>query len=141
MLFAAATQPGATRIRLWRCHAWHAERDDDRLARIYLATLITVFAGAAGALVYLIGLQIVRRRYRWFMPLPYGPYIVIGTLIMLLFRDQVQDLLMNGLTRRPPEIPHLTYIAIRQFAHASGERCCIVGVLVARLTTDEADGN
>ncbi len=60
------------------------------------AALITVFAGAVGALVYLIGLQVVRRRYKWFTPLPYGPYIVIGTLIMLLFREEVQDILLNG---------------------------------------------
>lgn len=96
VLFAAATQPGAIAfgfgdVMLGMLSAmmigWRA---------FIFATLITVFAGAAGALVYLIGLQIVRRRYRWFTPLPYGPYIVIGTLIMLLFRDQVQDLLMNG---------------------------------------------
>ncbi len=58
-----------------------------------LASLITVFAGAFGALAYMVGRGLMRRRYRWFTPLPYGPYIVLGTLIMLLFRERVADLL------------------------------------------------
>lgn len=55
------------------------------------ASLITVFVGAAGAMLYLMGRAVMRQRYRWFTPLPYGPYIVIGTLIMLLFREEMQD--------------------------------------------------
>jgi leader peptidase (prepilin peptidase)/N-methyltransferase len=57
------------------------------------ASLITVFAGAAGALFYIVGRMLIRRRYRWFTPLPYGPYIVLGTLLMLFFREQIGDLL------------------------------------------------
>lgn len=96
VLFAALTQPGAIAfgfgdVMLGTLSAlmlgWRA---------FIFAALITVFAGAVGALVYLIGLQVVRRRYKWFTPLPYGPYIVIGTLIMLLFREEVQDILLNG---------------------------------------------
>jgi leader peptidase (prepilin peptidase)/N-methyltransferase len=60
------------------------------------AGLITVFVGAFGSLLYMFGRTLVRRRYRWFTPLPYGPYIVLGTLIMLLFREQVQQFLRAG---------------------------------------------
>ena len=60
------------------------------------AALITVFAGAFGAMLYLGARALLRRRYQWFTPLPYGPYIVIGTLVMLLFREQVQDFLWRG---------------------------------------------
>jgi leader peptidase (prepilin peptidase)/N-methyltransferase len=60
------------------------------------ASLITVFTGAAGAVLYLGGRLIVRRRYRWFTPLPYGPYIVIGTLVMLLLRDEVQQVIKRS---------------------------------------------
>lgn len=97
VLFAALTHPGAVAfgfgdVMLGTLSAlmigWRA---------FIFAALITVLAGAVGALVYLIGLQIVRRRYKWFTPLPYGPYIVVGTLIMLLFSEQVQDILLNGL--------------------------------------------
>jgi len=57
------------------------------------AALISVFVGAAGAVVYIAGRAMMRRRYRWVTPLPYGPYIVIGTLIMLFFREDVAHLL------------------------------------------------
>jgi leader peptidase (prepilin peptidase) / N-methyltransferase len=57
------------------------------------AALITVFAGAVGAVLYIGVRSLMRRRYRWFTPLPYGPYIVIGTLVMLFFREDVAHLL------------------------------------------------
>jgi leader peptidase (prepilin peptidase)/N-methyltransferase len=60
------------------------------------AALITVFVGAFGSLLYIFGRTLVRRRYRWFTPLPYGPYIVLGTLVMLLFREQVQHFLRSS---------------------------------------------
>lgn len=59
---------------------------------LIFAMFITVFLGALGALIYLIGRSFTGR-YDMFTPLPYGPYIVIGTLIMLLFSDQVRDTL------------------------------------------------
>jgi leader peptidase (prepilin peptidase)/N-methyltransferase len=60
------------------------------------ASLITVFVGAAGAMLYLMGRAMMRQRYRWFTPLPYGPYIVIGTVIVLLFRDEVKNVIWSG---------------------------------------------
>ncbi len=60
------------------------------------AIFITVFAGAAGALIYIVGRMIMGQRYRWFTPLPYGPYIVIGTVIVLLFRDEVKNVMWSG---------------------------------------------
>ncbi len=59
------------------------------------AAFIAVFAGAAGALAYVLGSLVVRRRSSWLKPLPYGPYIVFGTLIMLLARDEVRALLQR----------------------------------------------
>ncbi len=60
------------------------------------AALITVFVGALGAVVYLAARAMMRQRYKLFTPLPYGPYIVIATLIMLLFRDEVQRLIQGS---------------------------------------------
>jgi prepilin signal peptidase PulO-like enzyme (type II secretory pathway) len=40
--------------------------------------------------------MIMGQRYRWFTPLPYGPYIVIGTVIVLLFRDEVKNVMWSG---------------------------------------------
>ncbi len=59
---------------------------------LIFAMFITVFLGALGALVYLI-VRSLSGRYDMFTPLPYGPYIIIGTWIMLLFSDQVRALL------------------------------------------------
>ncbi len=56
---------------------------------LIFAMFITVFLGALGALVYLV-IRNVAGRYDMFTPLPYGPYIVVGTLVMLLFTDQVR---------------------------------------------------
>jgi leader peptidase (prepilin peptidase)/N-methyltransferase len=57
------------------------------------AMLITVFAGAAGAIIYLIGRMFSHNSYDLFTPLPYGPYIVLGTIIMMLWRDDIRQLL------------------------------------------------
>lgn len=59
------------------------------------AALITVVAGAVGSLLYILSRSLVGRRYRLFTPLPYGPYIVLGTLVMLLFRDEVRQFLQT----------------------------------------------
>jgi leader peptidase (prepilin peptidase)/N-methyltransferase len=60
------------------------------------AVFITVFAGAIGAWIFIIGRLLMGRGHRWFTPLPYGPYIVLGTLIVLLFREQVKDIIWSG---------------------------------------------
>ncbi|MFQ3537222.1 MAG: A24 family peptidase [Aggregatilineales bacterium] len=56
-------------------------------ALIY-AALIAVFLGGLGAFIYLGGRLLLRGRYEWFTALPYGQYIVFGTLIMLLWRAE-----------------------------------------------------
>lgn len=55
---------------------------------LLFATYITVFAGAVGAILFLFGRGLRRRGYRLFTALPYGPYIVLGTTIMLLFGEE-----------------------------------------------------
>jgi prepilin signal peptidase PulO-like enzyme (type II secretory pathway) len=60
---------------------------------LIIAMFITVFLGAAGAILYLIVRGLTRRHYSMFTPLPYGPYIVLGTLVMLLFSVEVSQLL------------------------------------------------
>lgn len=57
--------------------------------------LITVILGAIGALLYLV-LQKIRSKSASLMtPLPYGPYIAIGTLTMLLYSDYVRQFLQG----------------------------------------------
>jgi prepilin signal peptidase PulO-like enzyme (type II secretory pathway) len=57
---------------------------------LIFAMFITVFLGAGGALIYLISRRLAGGNYSLFTPLPYGPYIVAGTVIMLLFSSQVR---------------------------------------------------
>jgi leader peptidase (prepilin peptidase)/N-methyltransferase len=58
---------------------------------LIFAIFIAVFLGALGAMIYLVGRSLMGR-YDMFTPLPYGPYIVTGALILLLFSDQVQQI-------------------------------------------------
>jgi hypothetical protein len=48
-----------------------------------------VITGAIGAVLFLLGRGLRRRGYSLFTALPYGPYIVLGTVLMLLFSDEV----------------------------------------------------
>jgi prepilin signal peptidase PulO-like enzyme (type II secretory pathway) len=64
---------------------------------LILAMFITVFLGAAGAIVYLIARRILARgQYQLFTPLPYGQYIIIATFIMLLFATETTGLLIGA---------------------------------------------
>ncbi len=58
-------------------------------APLFFAFYITVIAGALGAVLFLLGRGLRRRGYSLFTALPYGPYIVLGTVLMLLFSEEV----------------------------------------------------
>ncbi|PJF41857.1 MAG: hypothetical protein CUN55_11170 [Phototrophicales bacterium] len=60
---------------------------------LIFALLITVFIGALGAVLFVIGRMFTSDKYALFTPLPYGPYIVIGTVIMMLWREDVRRIL------------------------------------------------
>lgn len=59
------------------------------------AMTFTIILGALGALLYLVLLRLIGTRYSAFTALPYGPYIVAGALIMLLYPAQVGGLLVG----------------------------------------------
>jgi len=56
---------------------------------LIFAMFITIFVGAFGAFIYLVAVRVMGSRYTMFTALPYGPYIVIGTIIMLVFSEAV----------------------------------------------------
>lgn len=60
---------------------------------LIIAMFITVFLGAFGALLYLAARVLMGNRYNLFTPLPYGPYIIAATLLMLLFAPEVTRIL------------------------------------------------
>ncbi len=63
---------------------------------LIFSIVITVFLGAFGALAYLFWRQFAGHRYSAFLAIPYGPYIVIGTVVMLLFGQTVGNLLIGA---------------------------------------------
>jgi prepilin signal peptidase PulO-like enzyme (type II secretory pathway) len=54
------------------------------------AMFIAVFAGAAGAILYMLYRLLAGRRYQLYTALPYGPYIAFGTVVMMLFLDELR---------------------------------------------------
>ncbi len=64
------------------------------------ATFITVFLGAFGALVYIFSRRFLGQRYSAFTAIPYGPYIVIGIILLLLFRVELGEGFYTMLYRR-----------------------------------------
>lgn len=63
---------------------------------LIFAMFIAIFAGAAGALVYLAVRLVVKGKYEVFTALPYGQYIVFGTIIMMLWRAPLINYLQGG---------------------------------------------
>lgn len=61
---------------------------------LLLTIFITVFLGAAGAILYLVVRRLRGKHTAMFTPLPYGQYIVIATVIMLLFSQQMRSVLL-----------------------------------------------
>lgn len=61
---------------------------------LIIAMFITVFLGALGAVAYLT-IRSLAGKYSMFTPLPYGPYIVVGTLLLLLFADGMRSLIWS----------------------------------------------
>jgi leader peptidase (prepilin peptidase)/N-methyltransferase len=62
---------------------------------LLLTMFITVFLGAAGAIIYLVARRVRGKHVSAFTPLPYGQYIVIATVLMLLFAEQMRSALLQ----------------------------------------------
>jgi leader peptidase (prepilin peptidase) / N-methyltransferase len=66
------------------------------LQGVIFVMFISVFLGAVGAIVYLLLMRFVfAGRYSLFTAIPYGPYIVAATIIVLLFPDEMSLLLLG----------------------------------------------
>ncbi|GAB4341261.1 MAG: hypothetical protein Kow00117_21270 [Phototrophicales bacterium] len=63
---------------------------------LIFAMFITVFLGAFGALCYLLVKALAGGKYSAFTALPYGPYIIAGIVLMLLFRNEIGPLLFGA---------------------------------------------
>lgn len=58
---------------------------------VVLGLFVAVMAGGIVSLVYLL-LMLLLRKYRLFTALPYGPFLIIGAVILLFFSDWLASL-------------------------------------------------
>lgn len=65
-------------------------------ADTFLAIFITVFLGAIGAIGYIAIRSLSRSPYSLYSAIPYGPYIVLATIIMMLFSNEIRSLIFAG---------------------------------------------
>jgi len=63
------------------------------------ALVATILLGAAGALIIIIYQRIFRGGYTAFAAMPYGPYIVAGAMLVMLYPNQTIALLVPNLAR------------------------------------------
>ena len=63
---------------------------------IILAIYVTIFAGGLGAIAVIYAQYTKTRSYRAFAIMPYGPFIVAGALIVLLYGRELGVLLPGG---------------------------------------------
>lgn len=63
---------------------------------IFFALVLTIMLGALGAIAFLGSKLISRTGYSMFTALPYGPYIVAATLIVMFWRDSIRVLISGG---------------------------------------------
>jgi leader peptidase (prepilin peptidase) / N-methyltransferase len=59
---------------------------------LLFAMFITVFLGFAGSMLWIVGRSLRGKGHSLFTALPYGPYIILGTVIMMLYSDEVKRL-------------------------------------------------
>jgi prepilin signal peptidase PulO-like enzyme (type II secretory pathway) len=60
---------------------------------LIFAMFLTVFLGFVGSMAWIIGRSLSGQGHSLFTALPYGPYIIGGTIIMMLFSSEVRALM------------------------------------------------
>jgi leader peptidase (prepilin peptidase)/N-methyltransferase len=63
---------------------------------LFFALVLTIFFGAVGAMAFLASKVFSRTGYSLFTALPYGPYIVAATLVVMFWRDEIRVWLIGG---------------------------------------------
>ena len=59
---------------------------------ILIGLVVAVLIGGLVSLIYII-IKLISRKYQAFMALPYGPFLVLGAVILIYFRDLVLTLI------------------------------------------------
>lgn len=59
---------------------------------ILVGLVVAVLIGGFVSLIYIF-IKLITRKYQAFMALPYGPFLVLGAVILIYFRDMVLSLI------------------------------------------------
>jgi leader peptidase (prepilin peptidase)/N-methyltransferase len=59
------------------------------LPGIFLALLITLLSAGLAAAIFWFVRAVIQRRYTMFTPIPYGPFLALGGLIMMVYGPQI----------------------------------------------------
>jgi leader peptidase (prepilin peptidase)/N-methyltransferase len=59
------------------------------LPGVFLALLITLLGAGLGAALFLLVRIVILRRYTLFTPIPYGPFLVLGGFIMMVYGPEI----------------------------------------------------
>jgi leader peptidase (prepilin peptidase)/N-methyltransferase len=59
------------------------------LPGVFFALLITLLSAGVAAAIYWFVQAIILRRYTLFTPIPYGPFLVLGGLIMMVYGPEI----------------------------------------------------
>jgi leader peptidase (prepilin peptidase)/N-methyltransferase len=59
---------------------------------ILIGLVVAVLIGGIVSLIYIV-IKLITRKYEAFMALPYGPFLVLGAVILIYFRDLVIQLI------------------------------------------------
>ncbi len=62
---------------------------------IFFVMLIAIVLGSFGAILFLLTQLLAKQGYNFFTAIPYGPYIVVATIIVMLFTDEVSCALIE----------------------------------------------
>jgi leader peptidase (prepilin peptidase)/N-methyltransferase len=59
------------------------------LPGVFVALLITLLSAGLGAALFWFIRAVIQRRYTLFTPIPYGPFLVLGGFVMMVYGPQI----------------------------------------------------
>jgi prepilin signal peptidase PulO-like enzyme (type II secretory pathway) len=59
---------------------------------ILVSLVVSALIGGVVSLIYIV-IKLITGKYHAFMALPYGPFLVLGAVILIYFRDAVLKLI------------------------------------------------
>jgi leader peptidase (prepilin peptidase)/N-methyltransferase len=66
------------------------------LPGVVFALLITLLSAGLAAVLFWFVRAVIQRRYTLFTPIPYGPFLVLGGFIMMVYGRQVVEWYIAG---------------------------------------------